>query len=373
MDKKIMLITAIAVITVVAIAIVMMQLSNSQTNCGNGTCDVSSGETKANCPVDCPPTLSELCSNSQYFTTRAPYVGVTSNLTKLTEESQNKLNSEVQRSGNTALEGIKDLTCLEHFGIVYLASKVTNISALSGLKNLRQLWLGDTSVSDFSPLSGNANLEELSITRTQYLTDLSPLISIKNLISLQIGGQAYDQKITNISFLTSLTKLERLQIFDISYLTDFAPISKLTNLKVLSLYETNFSDTGLLSGLTKLEELDLSSTEITDIAGLSTLTNLTKLDLVHTKITNVSVLSGLTKLADLSLSNTQVSNISALANLVGLERLSLSPGKISDFSPLYGLSNLKIVYIPGLQNPECSEVKEKLPEAEIRCEIPAGV
>ena len=140
-------------------------------------------------------------------------------------------------------------------------TNISDLSALSGLTNLRSLNLFLTNISDLSALSGLTNLTELDLSGTN-ISDISALSGLTNLTWL-------DLSVTNIS--------------------DLSALSGLTNLTELDLFLTNISDLSALAGLTDLERLYLSETNISDISALSGLTNLTELALSETPLSFSSI------------------------------------------------------------------------------------
>ena len=140
-------------------------------------------------------------------------------------------------------------------------TNISDLSALSGLTNLRSLNLFLTNISDLSALSGLTNLTELDLSGTN-ISDLSALSGLTNLTWL-------DLSVTNIS--------------------DLSALSGLTNLTELDLFLTNISDLSALAGLTDLERLYLSETNISDLSALSGLTNLTELALWETPLSFSSI------------------------------------------------------------------------------------
>lgn len=76
------------------------------------------------------------------------------------------------------LEPLKTLTRLEVLNVSY--EGLTDISALSGLGNLRDLCLIGNQIKDISPLSNLRNLEELRL-QSNDIEDLSPLADLRKL------------------------------------------------------------------------------------------------------------------------------------------------------------------------------------------------
>jgi hypothetical protein len=133
---------------------------------------------------------------------------------------------------------------------------VSDITPLTGMTNLTELFLGRNNISDLTPLAGLTNLTKLNLHHNN-ISDLTPLAGLTNLTTLFLGRN-------NISDLT--------------------PLAGLTNLEELLLLNNNISDLTPLAGLTNLEELNLSNTNITDLTPLAELTKLTWLTLNENNI-----------------------------------------------------------------------------------------
>ncbi|MEM7302745.1 MAG: leucine-rich repeat domain-containing protein [Pseudomonadota bacterium] len=82
------------------------------------------------------------------------------------------------------------------------AKRLSNIDALAGLKNIRNLQLADTRVTDLSPLARLPGLEVLDI-RDTWVADLAPLAAAPKLRWLQMNGTA-------VKSLCPLNKVSRL-------------------------------------------------------------------------------------------------------------------------------------------------------------------
>lgn len=146
----------------------------------------------------------DICSNGKYSTedysisTYKPYIG-------LDVESKKKLTTALESEGDSALQGIADLTCLESLDLK--GTEVSDISPLSGLTNLKSLKLYSTEVSDISPLSGLTGLESLDLGGT-IVSDISPLSGLTNLDYLVLSST----KVSDVSPLSGLTDLTYLYL-----------------------------------------------------------------------------------------------------------------------------------------------------------------
>ncbi|MFA5922384.1 MAG: leucine-rich repeat domain-containing protein [Methylococcaceae bacterium] len=121
--------------------------------------------------------------------------------------------------------------------------------------------------SDLSPLSGLANLQELSVWNTN-VSDLSPLSGLANLQKLV----AWDTHVTNLTPLSGLANLQELNVLR-TRVTDLSPLSSLAHLKKLNVSHTLVTDLSPLSGLANLKKLDVSRTLVTDLSPLLELIN----------------------------------------------------------------------------------------------------
>ncbi len=108
-------------------------------------------------------------------------------------------------AGYKTLNDLKLLTNLEYVDLSN--TKLTSVSALASLKNLRVLYLYKNSIKDISPLKGLTKLEVLSINTN---------------------------KVSNINTLSGLTYLTELYIRE-NAITDYTPVAKLKNLNILYL------------------------------------------------------------------------------------------------------------------------------------------
>ena len=230
----------------------------------------------------------------------------------------------------SALSSLTNLTTLK------LRGRFTDISALSSLTNLTTLnmrqaptiyltcdvpgqWAAshpsnpddrfgpdvgrvmNTRISNISALSGLTNLTHLDLTGHN-ITDISALSGLTNLTHLYLGDAGYVVATGGTSL--GHTANYRYQTIDCG-----APPDPVSN---------SVSDISALSGLTNLISLYLNDNNVSDISALSGLTNLGNLVLEGNNVSDISALSGLTKLSWLDLKNNNVSDISPLVSNTGL-------------------------------------------------------
>ena len=189
---------------------------------------------------------------------------------------------------------------------------ISDISALSELTQLRELYLGHNNISDTSPLRALNSLCSLELEYNTLsapdaldflkdtgniswldldhcgISDISPLSALQSLTSTALNGNM-------ISDLTPLSDLKLLDYLDISTnaVQDLSPLSGLTGLIYLNAAENDISDLSALSELTALIRLDLRDNNISDISVLSKLSDLTDLDISLNPVADYSVLENL--------------------------------------------------------------------------------
>ena len=143
------------------------------------------------------------------------------------EEIRRRLNKS---EGELTEEDFKRVTT-----IGFYKAKITNLSTVSRLVKVRELFLHNNQIEDLSPLGMCKDLEKLTLSNNR-IKDLSPL--------------------------STLVKLNTLSL-NVNMITDLTPLAHLTNLQVLQLSNNQFNDLTPLSGLSRLQSLSAE-----DVKGL---------------------------------------------------------------------------------------------------------
>lgn len=144
-----------------------------------------------------------------------------------------------------------DLKKLKSFNM----SQVKGIESLdvcifTYMTGLKELFLGEGTFDDLSPIAGATNLESLRASINQ-VSDLKPLSKLKKLDRLDLG-RTQVKDVTPLGELTALTELQ----LDGTQVEDISPLAKLTQLETLSLKGTKVKDLSPLNGLKKLKSVD---------------------------------------------------------------------------------------------------------------------
>ncbi len=155
--------------------------------------------------------------------------------------------SEYRDEAGETWEPIGDIQGLEYCinleVLSFDGNSVTDLSPLSGLKKLKEIWLVGNSVEDVSPISKLPNLEKLVLDLNSSLKDISPLSSLPSIKYINISSTS----VRDITPLQNLNTLEELSLY-IDNL-DLSPGSK--NREVL----INLINKGVKVNNRKIEEL----------------------------------------------------------------------------------------------------------------------
>ena len=303
-------------------------------------------------------------------------------------------------SGNLTCADLESLTSLREDGFIgnfeglqyavnltFLNVRISDLSPLRTLTNLKQLYLYTSYISDLSPLQNLTGLEKLYLQFNR-ISDLSPLENLTNLKELDLSGNpVYDfAPLQNLTKLTYL-KLEDTGISDLSVLVNNSGLGSgdrvLLKSNILSPQavadietleargvEVEFNaptgctdpviiaDKGLELGIRgyfdkptgdltcadmeSLLELIRGFSSIASLEGLQYAVKLKVLRLGTNDISDLSPLQNLTNLTNLDLRNNNISDISALVansglssgDFIRLEDNPLSPQALDDIATL---------------------------------------
>jgi len=226
---------------------------------------------------------------------------------------------------------------------------ITDISPLSNLTNLVMLNLWGSSVTCLSPLSGLSNLIELNIWGNQF-DSIVPLSNLTSLKVLSIGDNInFDG---NISALGNLTNLRELAIWS-GQIRNYSTIANLTQLEQLSIGGAMLlEDLSFLNALVQLTGLSIhGAPNIQNFSPIGNLPKLSQLDIQSSELMFITLLplSNLVNLTELGLFNNGLIDISELRHLTMLTKLILSYNHIVDITPLGDMKNLELLILSNNQ------------------------
>jgi internalin A len=146
---------------------------------------------------------------------------------------------------------VADLKKLKSFNMSQIKGlEELDVCIFSHMTGLKELFLGEGTFDDLSPIAGATQLESLRASINQ-VSDLKPLSKLKKLDRLDLGRT----QVKDIAPLAELTALTELQL-DGTQVEDLSPLSKLTLLETLSVKGTKVKDLSPLDGLKKLKSVD---------------------------------------------------------------------------------------------------------------------
>jgi|GEM_PF-1052169 len=235
-----------------------------------------------------------------------------------------------------------------------------DISFLGSVPRLEHLELCNNRISDFSPLAGLRNLNQLWIQNTG-LQDLSFLEDTRRLQTLGIGHN----NINDISAIANLQNLTGFFAHD-NYISDLSPLSGLANLECLDLGNNLITDVSPLAGLKGLKELNVRgrlhgvAVQGDVSALLAGNPDLEILQLEYAVIEDPSVLRNLTRMEQLCLNDCGVQDVSFLANMPGLTWLEMRGVTVAS-SALAGLTELRYLNLADAQGLEDAAFLRSIP------------
>ena len=279
-------------------------------------------------------------------------------------------------------------------------SKISNLSALSTLPNLRGLSLPNTPVESIEAIYGLEKLEYLNIDNTQ-ITDLSPLgksyqLKRLNMRETRIPNlDGIHNSVELVSIFADATQLE--DISHISYLDELKtlvlgsdrlrslnPLNSLSNIRTLRItsgkpireYELTpmpkleslhldfpFKNVDFVIKSKNIESLSLCSDVCRSLPNINKLSSISYLNLSLPCIENLDILLGGDKLRGFSLSNMPTVTERFLINYRDVESLSLERLDISslDFlSEFRNLKYLKLSWMPEINIQDIPKIPELL-------------
>lgn len=224
------------------------------------------------------------------------------------------------------LSGVENLQLLTYLDLCF--NQLSDITALSKLSSLRYLNLCNNQISTISPLETLLNLETLYMSSNQ-IADLTPLKNMKKLARLELNVN----KISNLGPLSGLSQLEELSLNN-NQVSDLHPLGSLSHLRTLYLGLNRISDTSGLEPLASLSSLDLWANQIVDVSPLGSLTRLTGLELNDNEVVDISPLAALSLMEVLNLWGNNISDVTPILAMTRLRWCELDDNNIADVSPL---------------------------------------
>ena len=230
--------------------------------------------------------------------------------------------------------------------IKQLNAYAAGIESLQGLEyatDLETLRLGHNHGQHWDTISsvenGGFSYKVTEPVTPNKVSDLSPLENLTNLRNLDLGFNA----VSRLFPLRYLTNLKRLNLVE-NQITDISPLADLTNLEYLYLSNHYYSPEWA------------GNNKISDLSPLRNLINLRRLDVHHNPIrSSIDIVRNFTKLKQLNIGCCGVSNLQPIVECPGLRGegsnvyLVYSPLSDPDLPAIIGLENRGVRVEPGVQ------------------------
>ena len=238
------------------------------------------------------------------------------------------------------------------------AGDVSELSLLSHMPNLKELYLCQQSITDISPLAG-LELEVLALSDNQ-ITDLSPLAGMDSLEELWLGGNP-------VADASPLAGLERLRLLNLSAghggdtgLDSLAFLKELSP-DTLSLARRTVSDGDWspLMALGAVDELFLWSPPAEALEASAGLSYLAVLELGDAGLEDLTALAGC-PVIDLRIYG-GMAGLEGAESLPSLRNLNVFDCTADDLSPLAACTRLETFSFSGLDGVEDFSVLNTLP------------
>jgi Leucine-rich repeat (LRR) protein len=183
------------------------------------------------------------------------YISDITSLSNLTSLTSLNLFMTINITDISPLSGLTNLTSLELY-----ENKITDLAPLAGLVNLVILDLGYNEIIDISALSNLTMIEELNLGENFRINDISALSGMSNMRELFL----HLNQIVDISALSGMTELRRITLH-YNGVSDISPLSNSTLLEDLDIPDNNVQDISILSNLSNLNKIDLKGNDVFDI------------------------------------------------------------------------------------------------------------
>lgn len=243
----------------------------------------------------------------------------------------------------TPVEDLENFVYQDGFNDGMVNGGITDLSVLTNLPNLKEVFLCNQKISDISPLQ-ELPIEGLYVCGNQ-IGDFSPVEKMQELSTLYL----VDNPVGKMPQLSGCTKLTRLALCGNDYETlDFLQGSSVCNLYAMGIYVEDESF-GVLSTMQSLTELYTGSEQKQFYETLPELTELRTLSLWGGNFgTDLTIVSKLVNLQNLFVNDEFVTSLSGIENLQRLEVFCMDGTNATDISPLTKLPRLQVVRLQGV-------------------------
>lgn len=216
--------------------------------------------------------------------------------------------------------------------LVYLDlsnNTIRNISSLSSLRNLREVYLQNNALSDLSSLSSIKTITRLNVSGNA-LTTITPICNITGLVWLD----ASNNQLTSVAQIGNLTKLRELYLSK-NLLTDLERLDACAALEILYLDNNQLTDIYQVGALKDLMFLDFSSNQVTALPDFARDCALVEIYGSSNLLDNLDALEGLPDLNKVFMDyNENIESVEPLASCPVLIRVDVYGTKVTEVDVL---------------------------------------
>lgn len=244
---------------------------------------------------------------------------------------------EIKEQVGGVLEG-EMLSKAETLDLSYQVLFDDDINTLINFRELKELSLGDISnVSNLKPLLKLKNLESVSIMKGATVGMLSELLSIEGIISVKILNSSIQYLPVNSSTITSLTLKN-------CFINDLTNINTYKNLEILDLQTNEIKNIDGISEIKNLMILNLAENQISNIDEIGEIISLREVNVSNNRLYEVGSVSKLTFLENVDISNNEVSSVVPFSKLRYLTKINCQSNNILTIEPLVECDSLKEIH-----------------------------
>lgn len=252
---------------------------------------------------------------------------------------------------------------------------IADLSALSKMKNLKQVALCGQSITDISPLAGlpieelylsDNRIEDFSVVETMKqlrvlsiednpASVLPRLSQCRRLWALNLNGNSYE----NLDFLEDST-VGALYLCD-SYVGngDFSVLASLHNLNTLYSNNNQYVFYEQLPALTQIKRLTIWNYIGQDLSVVKSLPQLESLIVTGNAVRSLDGVEAAAGLTELAIDWTAITDISRIRELPRLDYLKIKGNAIEDYTPLFECESLRTVSVNQQQMQQIENMGKK--------------
>lgn len=296
---------------------------------------------------------------------------------KPTQEDYEQITS-IAVIGNQIYEaetGLEEMVDYSDFKNNLINGGITDISLLSNMTNLKEVFLCDQNISDISPLEGlpienlylSANqisdfsaIETLDRLKVLFIVDnpvsiLPDFSKLKQLLRLNLCGNIYE----NLDFLEKST-VGSLDIRNIHVKSeDFSVLQKMKNLTNLWTAQNQQALYAVLPKLKQLTELGLWDYRENDLSIIKSFPQLEHLFVSGRTLNNLTGIEAAANLRQLHIDGAAITNISIIEKLKFITYFKITGNDIKDYAPLFKCNSLQYVNADEGQKKEIEQANPK--------------